>query len=71
MSEKVKRKSKPVVIGPNFLNSWFFYDFQICAEYEELKQTIDYINRHGYDLITVTQDHRGFYTVFFRRRACG
>lgn len=39
--------------------------------YEELKITMDSINRHGYDLIAVTQDHRGFYTVFFRRRACG
>lgn len=68
---KEKPKSRPVVVGPNFLNSWFIYDFQICAEYEELKETLDYINRHGYDLITVTQDARGFFTVFFRRRACG
>ena len=71
MSKNPERKPQTVVVGPNFLNSWFVYDFQICAEYEELKQTIDYINRHGYDLITVTQDTRGFFTVFFRRRACG
>lgn len=66
-----ERKRETVVVGPNFLASWFVYDFQICAEYEELKETLDYINRHGYDLITVTQDTRGFFTVFFRRWACG
>lgn len=66
-----EQKRETVVLGPNFLNSWFIYDFRICAEYEELKETLDYINRHGYDLITVTQDNRGFFTVFFRRRACG
>ena len=62
---------RKVVVGPNFLSSWFIYDFQICSEYEELKQTMDHINRHGYDLVSVTQDSRGYFTVFFRRRACG
>lgn len=71
MKKKPECKRQSVVVGPNFLNSWFIYDFQICAEYEELKETLDYINRHGYDLITVTQDTRGFFTLFFRRRACG
>lgn len=42
------------------------YDFEICAEYEELKLTLHTINTCGYDLISVTQDARGFYTVFFR-----
>lgn len=45
------------------------YDFELCADYEELKATLKAINHCGYDLICVTQDHRGFYTVFFRR--CG
>lgn len=66
-----EKEARKVVVGPNFLSHWFVYDFEICAEYEDLKITMDSINRHGYDLITVTQDHRGFYTVFFRRRACG
>lgn len=67
------RKEEPqkVVIGPNFLAHWFIYDFEICADYDELKAVMENINYHGYDLITVTQDGRGFYTVFFRRRACG
>ena len=71
MAVKAKNKPSAVVVGPNFLNSWFVYDFQFCAECEKLKETLDYINRHGYDLITVTQDRQGVYTVFFRRRACG
>ena len=71
METKPKGKRETVVVGPNFLASWFIYDFQICSEYEELKKTLDHINRHGYDLISVTQDSRDFFTVFFRRRACG
>ena len=43
------------------------YDFQLCADAEELKQTIGHINDHGLDLISVTQDASGVYTVFFRR----
>lgn len=64
-------EKKTVVVGPNFLSHWFIYDFELCADYEELKAVMEYINYHGYDLISVTQDGRGFYTVFFRRRACG
>lgn len=44
-------------------------DFEICADLEELKATMDYINRHGYDVISVTQDAIGVYTVFFNCRA--
>lgn len=66
-----EKDRKTVVVGPNFLNSWFVYDFELCAGLEELKQTISTINRRGYDLISVTQDIAGVYTVFFKRRACG
>ena len=45
----------------------YIYDFQICSEYEELGAALECINRCGYDLISVTQDQRGYYTVFFRR----
>ena len=63
--------SKKVVVDPNFLGYWWVYDFEICADVEELKKTMDYINRHGYDLISACQDGTGVYTVFFKRRACG
>lgn len=66
-----QKDSKKVVVGPNFLEHWWVYDFEICADVEELKKTVDYINRHGYDLISTCQDGAGVYTVFFRCRACG
>lgn len=69
MSEANEREK--VVIGPNFLQHWFVYDFQLCADVKELTKTLKYINHHGYDLISVTQDATGVYTVFFKRRACG
>lgn len=64
-------KPKAVVIGPNFLSSWFVYDYEICDGRRELEKVMNTINRHGYDLVSVTQDLTGVYTVFFRRRACG
>lgn len=71
MTTPEEKKKQTVVVGPNFLSSWFVYDFELCADREELKQTMAEINRHGYDLISVTQDLAGMYTVFFKRRACG
>lgn len=45
------------------------YDFELCAEYEELKASLHSINHLGYEIICATQDHRGVYTLFFRRTA--
>ncbi len=64
-------KPKAVVVGPNFLSSWFVYDYEVCDGRRELEKVMETINRHGYDLVSVTQDLTGVYTVFFRRRACG
>ena len=64
-------KNAKVVVGPNFLAHWYIYDFQVCEGRPELLRTMDYINRHGYDLISACQDLSGAYTIFFRRRACG
>lgn len=64
-------KKKTVVVGPNFLASWFVYDYVLCATQDELQKSLDNINLHGYDLVSVTQDLSGIYSVFFRRRACG
>lgn len=49
----------------------YVYDFEICADYEEMKNILGYINRCEYDLIAVTQDSRGFFTIFFRRKVNG
>lgn len=56
--------------GPNFLAPWFVYDFQICHGQRALKEVVDYINHHGYDIVAVCR-YANDYTVFFRRRACG
>lgn len=66
-----ENKPNAVVIGPNFLSHWFVYDYERCDGDRELQKVMDTINRHGYDLVSVTQDLTGVYTVFFRRRACG
>ena len=49
----------------------FVYDFEFCADQEDLHRVMNHINRYGYDLVSVTQDPSGIYTVFFRRLACG
>ena len=36
-----------------------------------MEKVMQMINHHGYDLVSVTQDAAGVYTIFFRRRACG
>ena len=64
------KASEKVVVGPNFLASWFLYDYEVCQSERRLRKVIDTINHRGYDLISVTQDG-DVYTVFFRRRACG
>lgn len=66
-----KKKKETVVIGPNFLAHWFIYDYEFCEGRQELARVMKHINHHGYDLVSVTQDPNGTYTVFFRRRACG
>lgn len=45
------------------------YDFQICHSNRELRDTVDRINRDGYELVSVCQRDY-FFIVFFRRRAC-
>ena len=66
-----ERGRRKVVVGPNFLAHWFVYDYQTAGDQEELQKVMRYINYHGYDLISVTQNAAGIYTLFFRRRACG
>ena len=66
----MENKRNPVVITVPKPVSYIF-DFEICADYEEVKNVLGYINRCGYDLVSVTQDSRDFFTLFFRRRANG
>ena len=69
--KKQQEKKETVVVGPNFLAHWFFYDYERCEDEAALRKVMEHINRHGYDLIAATQDPKGVFTVFFRRRACG
>lgn len=53
--------------GPKTIPSRWYYDFDRASDTETLSHMISYINRHGYVLVSVTQDKKGTYTVFFRR----
>ncbi|MGM9660760.1 MAG: hypothetical protein ACI3WQ_09185 [Faecousia sp.] len=48
----------------------WFTDFELCADTKELAQTLQFIDKHGYTMVSATQDASGAYTVFFRRPAC-
>lgn len=48
----------------------YVYDFEICCTVEELRRTLDLINKYRYYLSTVTQNGE-VYTVFFWRPAHG
>lgn len=43
------------------------YDYDVCNGSDDLSQMLLYINDNGFDLVNVTQDGSGAYTVFFRR----
>lgn len=60
------KNEKRVVVDPH----WFVHDFHICHGQRNLRETIDYINRHRYDIVAVCREGQD-YTVFFRRRTCG
>lgn len=45
-------------------------DFEICCSVEELRRTLDLINKYRYQLSTITQSGE-VYTVFFWRPAHG
>lgn len=48
----------------------FIYDFDLCGDLSELKETIRAINENGYNIVSVTQSG-DTYMVFFRRFASG
>lgn len=49
----------------------YVHDFELCDDATELARTLKYIDRHGYVVVSATQDASGMYTVIFRRPACG
>lgn len=47
-----------------------FYDYQICHGQRALRETLKFINLHGYEIVAVSQHYQD-YTVFFRRALGG
>lgn len=42
-------------------------DYERCEGITQLQNVMEIINRNGYQLVSVTQDSRDVFTVFFRR----
>ena len=42
-------------------------DFERCEDIAQLQTVMETINRNGYQLVSVTQDSKDVFTVFFRR----
>lgn len=47
------------------------YDYERCADLQELRFVMQTINMGQYQLVSVTQDSEDIFTVFFRRCAIG
>lgn len=46
-------------------------DFERCDDLQQLHFVMENINRNQYQLISVTQDSKNVFTVFFRRCTIG
>lgn len=46
-------------------------DYERCSTPQQLREIVEIINRYQYQLVSVTQDPNGIYTVFFRRCLLG
>ena len=49
----------------------YITDYEICDTDEQLLTVMDTINRNQYQLISVTQDSKNVFRVFFRRCLLG
>ena len=49
----------------------YIADFERCENMEQLHVVMDVINRNHYQLVSVTQDRKDIFTVFFRRCVIG
>lgn len=62
-----RRDSEPIPMLPVPAYK-FLYDYELCVGGVELRETIQEINKCGYNLVCVSQNDE-VYTVFFRRFA--
>ena len=49
----------------------YINDFERCEDLHQLHRVMEDINRNQYTLVSVTQDSRDIFTVFFRRCSVG
>lgn len=54
------------IIRPPYSLTWIA-DYEICEDDAQLRSVMDIINRNQYQLISVTQDSKDVFRVFFRR----
>ena len=59
------------VIPKQMASIAYITDFERCENMEQLQVIMDEINRCQYQLISVTQDRKDIFTVFFRRCVLG
>lgn len=59
----------PGTIRP--VSVYYVVDYETCENEERLRAVIGEINRMRHTLISVTQDSRDIYRVFFRRCVLG
>ena len=51
----------------DFFAAYHIIDFELCETSDDLRRVLDSINRMRYQVVSVTQDGSGVYTIFFRR----
>lgn len=49
----------------------YIHDYERCSDLQQLRFVMENINRSQYQVISVTQDPEGVFTVFFRRCVLG
>lgn len=54
------------IVRPPYSLMWIT-DFETCENMQQLEEVMSIINRNQYQLISVTQDSKDIFRVFFRR----
>ena len=67
-SDRAIRPLTPELAAPTIR---YVVDYERCSTPQQLREIVEIINRYQYQLVSVTQDPNGIYTVFFRRCLLG
>lgn len=60
-------KDKANAVMATFPAVSYVADYERCEDIGQLQTIMETINRNGYQLVSVTQDSKDVFTVFFRR----